>query len=383
MTLTYEWDLDGDGIFGEIGSAAGRGNEVGIAPTFSAVGLNGPGSYLVRLRVTDSFGASSVVSTNIAIINVAPTVTLTGPATATAGQTKHYTFTTTDPGPDTFSIVATGGGSVGTVSNVVFNSLTGADSFDVTFGNGPASSEVRVQLQDSDGAISNVSAVTVEVAPTFTLSGLVFSDFNNDGEVDFGERAIQSVVITLSNQFGTIVATTTTNAQGIYEFTGLVSGQYYITEQQPAGYSQGTNKIGTLGGTISALDQFFVDFANAGTSTDGLHYNFAERPNANGNVQSGQTASIAFWQNKNGQALIVALNGVGYSRFNVGTNGAAFGVANGSSVTVMDLLLALNTRTRRGLLFDTDNSGTINRSEQTFREMANTVFSGINDLGNI
>ena len=218
-----------------------------------------------------------------------------------------------------------------------------------------------------------------------------------------------------------------------------------------------------------------MNFANAGTSTDGLNYNFAERPNANGNVQSGQTASIGFWQNKNGQALIVALNGganstqlgnwlattfpnmygaaagtsnltgktntqvaafyvnlfkrngqtapagppkvdaqvlatalavyvtnsslagnvasaygfqvsvngVGYSKFNVGTNGAAFGVANGSSVTVMDLLLALNTRTRRGLLFDTDNSGTISSSEQNFREMANTVFSGINDLGNI
>ena len=199
-TLTYAWDLDGDGVIGESGAAAGRGDEDLMNPVFSAAGLDGPSTYVVSLRVTDEFGAYHVVSTTIHILNVAPTVTLSGPTTANEGQTKHYTFTTTDPGPDTFSVVATSGGSVGTVSNVVFDSLTGAGSFDVTFSNGPASSAVSVQLRDFDGATSNVSTVTVAVAPVFTLSGLVFSDFNNDGEVDFGEKAIQGVVITLSNQ---------------------------------------------------------------------------------------------------------------------------------------------------------------------------------------
>jgi len=50
-------------------------------------------------------------------------------------------------------------------------------------------------------------------------------------------------------------------------------------------------------------------------------------------------------------------------------NGAAFGVANGSFVTVMDLLLAVNAGTRRGLLLDVDNSGSISNSERAFREM--------------
>jgi hypothetical protein len=474
-SLIYAWDLDGDGVFGESGANAGRGDENVMNPVFSADGLDGPGTFTVSLRVTDEFGAFHVVSTTINILNVAPTVTLTGPATASSGQTKHYTFTTTDPGTDTFSIVATSGGAVGTVSNIVFNSHTGAGSFDVTFSSGPTSSTISIQLQDSDGAMSNVATVTVTVAPTYTLSGLVFSDFNNDGEVNFGERAIEGVVIRLSDRFGTVTMTTTTNAQGIYEFTGLVSGQYYITEQQPAGYSQGTNKVGTLGGTISAVDEFFVDFANAGLNLDGMNYNFAERPGSSGNVQHGQTASIGFWQNKNGQALINALNGgssatqlgnwlattfpnmyganagtsnlagktnaqvaafyvslfkrngqtapagppkvdaqvlatalavyvtnsslsgnvatsygfqvstngLGYSAYNVSTNGSAFGVANGSSVRIMDLLLAVNTRSRRGLLFDMDDTGTISTSERTFREMANTVFSGINEMGDL
>jgi len=326
------------------------------------------------------------------------------------------------------------------------------------------------------GGDGNDVVLTAVTQPrVLTLSGLVFSDFNNDGEVNFGERAIAGVIIKLSDRFGTVIATTMTNAQGIYEFTGLASGQYYITEEQPSGFAQGTNHIGTLGGTISAIDQFFVDFATAGPDSDGMNYNFAERPSAGGNVQAGQTASIGFWQNKHGQALITGLNGgssstqlgnwlaatfpnmygadtgaasladktntqvaafyvslfkrngqtaswgppkvdaqvlatalavyvtnsqlagnnaaaygfqvstngVGYSSYNVSTNGAAFGVANGSSVTVMDLLLAVNLRTRRGLLFDTDDSGTISTSERTFREMANTVFSGINEVGNL
>ena len=39
------------------------------------------------------------------------------------------------------------------------------------------------------------------------------------------------------------------------------------------------------------------------------NYNFGERPAADGGVQPGQTATIGFWQNKNGQNLIKALNG--------------------------------------------------------------------------
>ena len=52
-TLTYAWDLDNDGVYGETGADAARGNETGDTPTFSATGLDGPGSVTVSLRVTD------------------------------------------------------------------------------------------------------------------------------------------------------------------------------------------------------------------------------------------------------------------------------------------------------------------------------------------
>src|SRR5207247_9544309 len=83
--------------------------------------------------------------------------TLSGAGSANEGQTQHYTFTTCDPGVDTFSIVATSGGSVGTISNLVFDSATGAGSFDVTFSDGPERSRASVQASDSAVACSDVS----------------------------------------------------------------------------------------------------------------------------------------------------------------------------------------------------------------------------------
>ena len=45
-TLMYAWDLDGDGIYGEAGAGALRGNETGVTPSFSAAGLDN-GAYSV------------------------------------------------------------------------------------------------------------------------------------------------------------------------------------------------------------------------------------------------------------------------------------------------------------------------------------------------
>jgi len=306
---------------------------------------------------------------------------------------------------------------------------------------------------------------------TYSLSGYVFVDQNNDGLINMGETAIEGVRIVLTNEQGAFVAEAFTDAQGSYTFSGLAEGRYFVTQIQPNGYLQGINSVGSLGGSISDIDQFFVDFSLAGTESDGFNYNFAELLPSTGVLQPGQTASIGFWHNNHGQALIKAVNdgpqstqlstwlatnfpnmygsaagssnltgktnaqvaafylelfkrnaktfpggppktdaqvlatalavyvtnsslagnvaaaygfqvsasGAGAATFNVTNNGAAFGVADGSTVTIMNLLLALNDRTRRGLLFDLDDSGTISNAEKALREMANSVFSAINE----
>ena len=63
----YEWDLDSDGVFGETANEATRGDEVGQSVAFSAIGLEGPTTIQVTLRVTDELGATDSASADISV----------------------------------------------------------------------------------------------------------------------------------------------------------------------------------------------------------------------------------------------------------------------------------------------------------------------------
>src|SRR5438876_10456626 len=90
---------------------------------------------------------------------------------------------------------------------------------------------------------------------------------------------------------------------------------------------------------------------------------------------SGTTAAAYGFQ--------VTATGVGTRTFNVGSNGAAFGAANNASLSVLDLLLAVNARSHNGLLYDLNGDGRIDSSEAGYRTMANDLFSAINEAGGI
>jgi hypothetical protein len=77
----------------------------------------------------------------------------------------------------------------------------------------------------------------------------------------------------------------------------------------------------------------------------------------------------------------VTANGVGYATFSVGSDGAAFGVADNTTMTVLDILQATDARTYKGLAYDLDDSGTISALEQTLRTMADQVYAAINEQG--
>jgi ELWxxDGT repeat protein len=65
-TLSYAWDLDGDGVYGETGSAAGRGAETGATPTFNAAGL-AAGDHAISLRVSSTSGLSDTAGGTVTV----------------------------------------------------------------------------------------------------------------------------------------------------------------------------------------------------------------------------------------------------------------------------------------------------------------------------
>jgi hypothetical protein len=80
--------------------------------------------------------------------------------------------------------------------------------------------------------------------------------------------------------------------------------------------------------------------------------------------------------------------GIGTKIVNVGTKGAAFAVANGSDLTIMQLLLATNSLTDQpniaagfAAIYDTDGNGVISTAEANLRTLANDVYGGINEAG--
>ncbi len=150
------------------------------------------------------------------------------------------------------------------------------------------------------------------------IQGLVWRDDNDDGEVDFGEQAIEGVTIRLSgtDDRGAVVdQVMQTDGQGIFEFIGLRPSDadgYTLTETQPLEYLDGIDTLGTVDGVTSgstAVDDVFSQIGMTQPASDAVNYNFGERLVAGGAVETGQTAGIGFWQNKHGQALIRSLGG--------------------------------------------------------------------------
>jgi hypothetical protein len=330
---------------------------------------------------------------------------------------------------------------------------------------------------DGNFLASESAAVVTVLAPS-AVQGLVFVDFNDDGQVDFGERAVAGVTVTLTgtDDRGHVVSRTVpTDANGVYAVTNLRPSDapgYTVAETQPAGLPDGRDTPGTVDGvptgSIAANDTFSGVVLPYGGSF-GENYNFGELPAGADGVAAGQTATIGFWQNRNGQALVQSLNGgptatqlghwlaatfpnlygpldgltnarvaayyntlfartaqaapagppkvdaqvmatalavyvtnqslagttaaaygfqvtadgVGTRTVNVSGNGAAFGVADNSTHTVLDLLLAADARSHAGLLCDADANGLIGATETGYRTQVNDVFSAINEAGDV
>jgi len=124
-----------------------------------------------------------------------------------------------------------------------------------------------------------------------SLSGTVYGDDNNDGVRQTGEAPIAGVTITLSGLTNTGVdvctivpsCTVVTDASGNYVFANLPAGTYTLTETQPAGYGDGRETAGSLGGTVDNASftgnpaQNRIANVTLATGQTGTGYDFGEQ----------------------------------------------------------------------------------------------------------
>jgi beta-lactamase superfamily II metal-dependent hydrolase/PKD repeat protein len=157
--ITYQWN------FGD------ASNGTGIAPTHR---YRDDGSYMVELIVTDANGVVGHPSfALVTVSNVAPSVSVTLPATAEAGGAVDLTGAFTDPGADDAPwsyAIAWGDGSSSSGSTSDPNGVIAGSHAFATAG----TYTVRLTVTDKDGGTGSVTqAIVVEAAPaapSFTLT---------------------------------------------------------------------------------------------------------------------------------------------------------------------------------------------------------------------
>ena len=123
---------------------------------------------------------------------------------------------------------------------------------------------VADNLHNDNSENCNVQLVNVTAGPCATVNvgvqsvinsaacieGTVFLDANGNGVLSAGEKGEGGVTVTLLEMSGsghcdTTVATTTTDANGVYSFENLAAGQYQVTySNPPSGYAFDQNNTG-------------------------------------------------------------------------------------------------------------------------------------------
>lgn len=159
-----------------------------------------------------------------------------------------------------FTNVAPGSYTVGVSlpPAMVFTTNTGAVSVATNSDVNPANGRTASFTVNAGDQIRYVDAgIKPQVSTNASVGDFVWNDLNKDGVQDAGEPGIPGVTVRLVNATtNTVVATTTTDANGYYIFNDVTPGSYQVEFVTPAGYTV-TTKLNTspvTSGTDSDVD---------------------------------------------------------------------------------------------------------------------------------
>ncbi len=227
------------------------------------------------------------------------------PDPVTAGQPLVYTVVVANNGPSTatnvqltdtlppeveFVSATTTQGSVSHAAGVVTGAL----------GSVPVGGSVTVTVTtrvaaNAAGTITNravVSSPETESNPDnnrddeptqvhellSSIAGYVYVDANDDGLMNPGELPLAGVTVLLTGTDArgrSASQQAVTGSDGSYRFEGLSGGTYKLTQVQPAGYEDGRDTPGSLGGNASRNDELSDIPVPAGAAA--TDYLFGER----------------------------------------------------------------------------------------------------------
>jgi hypothetical protein len=235
---------------------------IGFAAASSSVlEIDTPRSVAVRLQVPGGGTLSETVTLAVVVRS-----------TSTAGSSD---FTLVTP-----SLTFPAGSGDGATQNIQLN-LTQDGVIE-------SLETIVLGLELSPGSLSGVSlgsgnTHTVSItddAFDAVLSGRAWVDADNDRQLELGERTIPGVTVRLA---GTTLSgepidrQTTTDANGLYQFTGLPAGTYTIIETQPADFIDGQEILGRVAGNpngVASNDRF--ENIQLGPSQTGSGFHFGE-----------------------------------------------------------------------------------------------------------
>ena len=237
------------------------------------------------------------------------TITLTG----TDDQSQPVSRTATTGADGSFSFTGLRAGTYAIAQTQPTGFTDGIETAGTAGGTLTAPNSITaIALDPAEAATGYLFAdVPTSTDGNASIAGRVFQDKDNDGVKDTGEPGIGGVTITLTgtdDQGQAVSRTTTTATNGTYSFTGLRAGTYALAQTQPTGFTDGVEKVGTAGGTLTAPDSItgivlgareaatgyrFGEQAEAGGTDDPADLRVSVRPD-DGTLQPGDTVTLTY-----------------------------------------------------------------------------------------